>query len=71
MMTALTSRHQEIVQLVGRDGLSYPKAATRLGISEHTVRAHIRVICDRLSKPRLLNPRAFIVLLAAEESRAD
>ncbi len=71
MISLLTSRHQEIVQLIGRDGLTYLRAAKKLGISQHTLRAHIRVICDRLGKPRLINPRAFVVLLAEEQDRAD
>ncbi len=55
MSAHLTTREQEIVRLVGHDGLSYAECARALGISTYTVLSHIRRIAAKLDpeqKPR-------------------
>ncbi len=47
-MTALSPRHRQIVELVGRDGKSYPEIGRRLHISKHTVKTHVRLIVKRI-----------------------
>jgi DNA-binding NarL/FixJ family response regulator len=44
----LTNRHKEIIEM-SQQGLSRETVARRLGISIHTVRAHKRVIYNRLN----------------------
>jgi len=44
----LTNRHKEIIEMC-QQGLSRATVARRLGISIHTVRAHKRVIYNRLN----------------------
>jgi DNA-binding NarL/FixJ family response regulator len=44
---ALTARELEVLQLVA-DGLSNHRIATRLGISDHTVKFHINAILEKL-----------------------
>lgn len=43
-MTHLSPRQREIVELVGRDGLTYREVGEALGITRKTVEAHISVI---------------------------
>ena len=62
----LSPRQREIVELVGRDGLSYKGVARSLGISVHTVRTHVEGICRRTEtdgRP----PREHLILLYARE----
>lgn len=66
----LTTRHREIITLIGREELTYSATARELGISAHTVRAHIRVICDRARKPWNINPRSFLKMLARSDAEA-
>jgi DNA-binding NarL/FixJ family response regulator len=44
----LTNRHKEIIEMC-QQGLTRETVARRLGISIHTVRAHKRVIYNRLN----------------------
>ena len=58
----LSPRHREIVELVGREQLSYPKVATRLGIHVSTVNVHIKRICEREGsgdRPRAILTRLY------------
>lgn len=59
----LSPRHADIVKLVGGEGLTYAAAATELEISEHTVRSHVRVICERHKKWDGCKPRSFLTYL--------
>lgn len=47
-MTHLSPREREVVELVGGDLKSYKAAAGELRISEHTVRAHVYRIVQRI-----------------------
>ena len=58
-MTRLSPRQLEIVTFVGRDGLSYLQVARKLGISPHTVRAHVRRLGDQHAFDRV--PREALV----------
>lgn len=51
----LSGRQIQIVELIGRDRLSYKAVARELGISRHTVKAHAVQIRDRLGSE--LSPR--------------
>ena len=44
----LTNRHKEIIEMC-QQGLKLATVARRLGISMHTVKAHKRVIYNRLN----------------------
>ena len=44
----LTARHKEIIEMC-QQGLKLATVARRLGISMHTVKAHKRVIYNRLN----------------------
>ena len=44
----LSPRQRQIVELVGRDGLSWKGVARRLGISEGTGKVHASRLMDRL-----------------------
>lgn len=46
-MNALTPREHEVLALVAT-GMSNPQVGRKLGISPHTVRAHLRIILPKL-----------------------
>lgn len=58
----LTPREQEIAALVTR-GLRYAEIAGRLGISEHTVRNHLRHIFEKLN----INSRVELAVMGARK----
>jgi len=67
-LTALSPRHRQIVELVGRDGLTYKQVAVRLKISSHTVVEHVRVIVDRAQmggRPRAILNRIYYTEVAS------
>lgn len=55
----LSPRHQEIVTLIGAEGLSYKAIAKRLGIAVKTVKTHVYVITAKLDSTR--RPREAIL----------
>ncbi len=55
----LSPRHCEIVDLIGREGLSYKAIAKRLGIAVKTVKAHVYTITAKLDSTR--RPREAII----------
>ena len=67
---ALTPRHLQIVCLVA-EGAGNRSIAEELGISQHTVRAHLNVIYRVLNVGGQLaaDKRLLLALLAAQDSR--
>ena len=65
----LSPRQEEIVALIGRDGLSYKAVAKRLGLSVKTVHSHVRVIAAKLDSAR--RPREAILEYYLESQNRD
>ncbi len=55
----LSTRQREIVELVGRDGLSYKAVARKLDISYSTVKVHVACLSRKLGSTR--RPREAII----------
>lgn len=51
-----SKRHREIMLAIGA-GASYKEIGRALGISEHTVRAHVNQIANRIDEFQELAPR--------------
>ncbi len=60
--TTLTVRQQEVLSLVGQ-GLTYRQVGAKLGLTERTIKHHMREIMDRLH----LNNRAAAIAYAARQ----
>ena len=63
----LSPRHRELLELVGREQLSYPKAAKRMGIHLSTVQVYVSRICEREGsgeRPRKVLTRLYWTMLA-------
>lgn len=60
-MIHLSDRMEEVVRLVGRRQLSYPKVADELGIHLSTVKVYVRRICERAETDEA--PRALLTRL--------
>lgn len=66
-MSALTRQQDRVLALLA-EGLTVAQAATRLGISPHTVTSHLRIAKDRLGARSI--PQA-CVIWARQKSPAE